>query len=160
MTEIKSRIAIFPGSFDPFTLGHESIVLRALSMFDKIIIGIGFNTTKTAYFSLEKRLEWIRKVFTDQEGRVEVKSFKGLTIDFCKAENAGFILRGLRTAADFEYERAIAQTNKAMLPGIETVFLLTLPQHTFINSSVIREVIRQGGDASRFLPKNYNINER
>jgi pantetheine-phosphate adenylyltransferase len=88
-----------------------------------------------------------------------VKTFTGLTVDFCKLENASYILRGLRTAADFEYERAIAQTNKAMYPGIETVFLLTLPQHTHINSSIIREIIRQGGDASIFLPENYNLND-
>jgi len=93
------------------------------------------------------------------EERGEVKTFAGLTVDFCKIEKARYILRGLRTAADFEYERAIAQTNKAMYPEIETVFLLTLPHHTYINSSIIREIIRQGGDASKFLPKNYNVND-
>lgn len=153
------KTAVFPGSFDPFTLGHESVVVRALKVFDRVIIGIGFNTTKTAYFPLEKRIEWIKKVFENMKDRVEVKSFKGLTVDFCRAENAGYILRGLRTASDFEYERAIAQTNKAMFSDIETVFLLTLPQHTYINSSVIREIIRQGGDASRFLPVNYKITD-
>jgi len=159
MSADKINIAIFPGSFDPFTIGHESVVRRALSMFDKVIIGIGVNTTKTGYFPLEKRIYWIRKVFEDSKSRVEVKTYTGLTVDFCKDEKARYILRGLRTAADFEYERAIAQTNKAMYPEIETVFLLTLPVHTFINSSIIREIIRQGGDASKFLPKNYNVNE-
>jgi pantetheine-phosphate adenylyltransferase len=159
MSSDKINIAIFPGSFDPFTIGHESIVRRALSMFDKVVVGIGINTTKSSFFPIEKRVKWIQRVFSDKEDRVEVKTFTGLTIDFCKAENARYILRGLRTAADFEYERAIAQTNKAMYPEIETVFLLTLPHHTFINSSIIREIIRQGGDASKFLPKNYNVNE-
>lgn len=159
MSADKISIAIFPGSFDPFTIGHESIVRRALSMFDKVVVGIGVNTTKLSFFPIEKRVQWIQRVFKDTEGRVEVKTFTGLTIDFCKTEKARYILRGLRTAADFEYERAIAQTNKAMYPDIETVFLLTLPHHTFINSSIIREIIRQGGDASKFLPKNYNVNE-
>lgn len=159
MSVDKINIAIFPGSFDPFTIGHESVVRRALSMFDKVVVGIGINTTKSSFFPIEKRTQWIKRVFMDMEGRVEVKTFAGLTVDFCKKENARYILRGLRTAADFEYERAIAQTNKAMYPEIETVFLLTLPHHTYINSSIIREIIRQGGDASKFLPKNYNVNE-
>jgi len=155
----EKKIAVFPGSFDPFTLGHESVVNRALLVFDKVIVSIGQNTTKTAYFPIEKRIDWIKKVFADYDERVEVISFKGLTVDFCRSNDARFILRGLRTAADFEYERAIAQTNKAMYPDIETVFFLTLPQHTFINSSVIREIIKQGGDASRFLPANYKISQ-
>jgi len=155
MPDDKIKIAIFPGSFDPFTIGHESVVRRALDMFDKVIIGIGFNTTKTRFLSIEKSTEGIRRVFSNTNGRVEVKVFRGLTVDFCKSEHSRYILRGLRTAADFEYERAIAQTNKAMYPEIETVFLLTLPQHTFVNSSIIREIIKQGGDASLFLPKNY-----
>jgi pantetheine-phosphate adenylyltransferase len=157
MLEDKIKTAVFPGSFDPFTIGHESVVRRALDMFDKVIIGIGFNTTKTRFIPIEKSTEGIQKVFADTPGRVEVKVFKGLTVDFCKSEHSRYILRGLRTAADFEYERAIAQTNKAMYPEIETVFLLTLPQHTFVNSSIIREIIKQGGDASRFLPERYKI---
>ncbi len=157
MSNDKIKIAVFPGSFDPFTIGHESVVRRALNMFDKVIIGIGSNTTKTRFIPIEKSTEGIRKVFDDTGGRVEVKVFKGLTVDFCKSENSRYILRGLRTAADFEYERAIAQTNKAMYPEIETVFLLTLPQHTYVNSSIIREIIKQGGDASIFLPKKYNV---
>jgi pantetheine-phosphate adenylyltransferase len=157
MLEDKIKTAVFPGSFDPFTIGHESVVRRALDMFDKVIVGIGFNTTKTRFIPIEKSTEGIRQVFADTLGRVEVKVFKGLTVDFCKSEHSRYILRGLRTAADFEYERAIAQTNKAMYPEIETVFLLTLPQHTFVNSSIIREIIKQGGDASRFLPERYKI---
>jgi pantetheine-phosphate adenylyltransferase len=157
MSDDKIKTAIFPGSFDPFTIGHESVVRRALDMFDKVIVGIGFNTTKTRFIPIEKSTEGILKVFEDTRGRVEVKVFNGLTVDFCKSERSRYILRGLRTAADFEYERAIAQTNKAMYPEIETVFLLTLPQHTFVNSSIIREIIKQGGDASRFLPEKYRI---
>ena len=157
MSDDKIKIAVFPGSFDPFTIGHESVVRRALDMFDKVIIGIGFNTTKSRFIPIEKSTAGIRKVFEDTPGRVEVKIFKGLTVDFCKSEKSRYILRGLRTAADFEYERAIAQTNKAMYPDIETVFLLTLPQHTHVNSSIIREIIKQGGDATLFLPKNYRI---
>ncbi len=157
MSDDKIKIAIFPGSFDPFTIGHESVVRRALNMFDKVIVAIGYNTTKTRFIPIEKSTESIRDVFKDMNGRVEVKVFKGLTVDLCKKENSRFILRGLRTAADFEYERAIAQTNKAMYPEIETVFLLTLPQHTYVNSSIIREIIKQGGDASQFLPGNYKF---
>lgn len=157
MSDDKIKTAIFPGSFDPFTIGHESVVRRALDMFDRVIVAIGYNTTKTRFIPIEKSTEGIRKVFEDTEGRVDVKVFKGLTVDLCKRENSRYILRGLRTAADFEYERAIAQTNKAMYPEIETVFLLTLPQHTHINSSIIREIIKQGGDASRFVPKNYKL---
>jgi pantetheine-phosphate adenylyltransferase len=157
MSDDKIKIAIFPGSFDPFTIGHESVVRRALDMFDKVIIGIGFNTTKTRFIPIEKSTAGIRNVFVDTGGRVEVKIFKGLTVDLCRKENSRYILRGLRTAADFEYERAIAQTNKAMYPEIETVFLLTLPQHTYVNSSIIREIIKQGGDASQFVPLNYKL---
>ena len=156
MSDDKIKIAIFPGSFDPFTIGHESVVRRALDMFDKVIIGIGFNTTKTRFIPIEKSTAGIRNVFSDTGGRVEVKIFKGLTVDLCRKEKSRYILRGLRTAADFEYERAIAQTNKAMYPEIETVFLLTFPQHTYVNSSIIREIIKQGGDASQFVPKNIN----
>lgn len=157
MSDDKIKIAVFPGSFDPFTIGHESVVRRALDMFDKVIVAIGYNTTKTRFIPIEKSTESIRGVFKDMKGRVDVKVFKGLTVDLCKNENSRYILRGLRTAADFEYERAIAQTNKAMYPEIETVFLLTLPQHTYVNSSIIREIIKQGGDASQFLPSNYKF---
>ncbi|MBN2611399.1 MAG: pantetheine-phosphate adenylyltransferase [Bacteroidales bacterium] len=147
------KTALFPGSFDPFTIGHESIVNRALPLFDKIIIAIGYNTTKDGYFPLDKRLEWIKTVF-GEEKKVEVTSFKGLTVDFCREKGAGYILRGLRTSADFEYERAVAQMNRVMLPDIESVFMLTLPDHTHITSTIVREIIRLGGDADAFLPEN------
>ncbi len=160
MSNDKIKIAVFPGSFDPFTIGHESVVRRALDMFDKVIVGIGFNTTKSRFFPIERSAQEIRNVFKDTNGRVEVKIFKGLTIDFCRSEHSRYILRGLRTAADFEYERAIAQTNKAMYPEIETVFLLTLPEHTHVNSSIIREIIKQGGDASLFVPLNFKLDNK
>ena len=152
------KTAIFPGSFDPFTVGHESIIMRALPLFDKIIIAIGHNINKVYYFPLEKRVEWIKKVFKDNP-KIEIKTYKGLTVDFCKQVNARYILRGLRTSSDFEYERAVGQMNKAMYPEIETVFLLTMPQHTAINSTIVRDIIRYGGNASLFLPKGLNINE-
>lgn len=152
------KIAIFPGSFDPFTIGHESVVRRALPMFDKVIIMIGFNTNKKSFFPLEKRLKWIEQVFEDQP-KVEVRTHEGLTVDFARSVNANYILRGLRTSADFEYERAIAQMNKKLYPQIETVFLLTMPEHTPINSSIVRDIILHGGDASMFIPEGLNMAE-
>ena len=150
------RIAIFPGSFDPFTIGHESIVRRAFSLFDKIFIAIGYNTNKRGFFPLEKREGWIKQVF-ENDPQVVVDYYEGLTVDFCRKVNAKYILRGLRTAADFEYERAIAQINKAMYPGLETVFLLTTPEYTPVTSTIIRDIIRQGGDATKFLPNSIDL---
>lgn len=152
------RIAIFPGSFDPFTIGHESIVKRALPLFDKIIIMVGFNSNKRSFFPVEKRQKWIQEVFSN-EAKVEVRIHEGLTVDFCKKVNAGYILRGLRTSADFEFERAIAQVNKKMHPKIESVFLLTMPEHTPINSTIVRDIIAHGGDASMFIPAGLNMDE-
>lgn len=152
------KIAIFPGSFDPFHIGHESIVRRAIPLFDKIIIMIGYNANKKSFFPIENRIKWINQVFENVE-KVEVRLHEGLTVDFCKEVNAGYILRGLRTSADFEYERAIAQVNKKMHPEIETTFLLTLPEHTPINATIIRDIIFHGGDASMFLPKCLNMEE-
>jgi pantetheine-phosphate adenylyltransferase len=146
------RIAIFPGSFDPFTIGHESIVNRALPLFDKIIIAIGYNSEKRQFFPIEKRIQWIKEAFHNNP-KIEVEKFEGLTVEYCKSKNANFILRGLRTAADFEYERAIAQINKKMAYKLESIFLLTTPEHTMITSTIVRDIIRHGGDASQFLPK-------
>ncbi len=151
-----AKIALFPGSFDPFTIGHESVVKRGLSLFDKIIIAIGENTKKPAFFPLNKRMEWIRLVFEEFEN-VEVTSYNSLTVEFCKANNAEFILRGLRTSSDFEYERAIGQMNRAMNDSIETVFLLTKPEHTHVTSTIVRDVIMHGGNASIFLPQKIKI---
>lgn len=152
------RVAIFPGSFDPFTVGHESVVKRAIPLFDKIIIMIGFNSNKRSFFPVEKREKWIKQVF-ENEPKISVQCHEGLTVDFCKEVNAQYILRGLRTSADFEFERAIAQVNKQMYPQIESVFLLTIPEHTPINSTIVRDIIFHGGDASMFLPKVLNMAE-
>jgi pantetheine-phosphate adenylyltransferase len=152
------KVAVFPGSFDPFTIGHEAIIRRAMSLFDEIIIAVGSNALKKNYYSLDTREKMIRKVFKD-EPRIKVDHYEGLTVDFCKRENAGYLLRGLRTAADFEFERAIGQVNKAMAPGIESVFLLTVPEHSFINSTIVRDIIRSGGDASKFVPGAINLKD-
>ena len=156
MTE--KRIALFPGSFDPFTRGHESIVKRALGLFDEIIIAIGSNALKEGYFTLENRERMIRDIFRDYP-MITVDHYSGLTVDFAKKVNARYILRGIRTAADFEYERAIAQMNKAMYPGIDSIMLLTTPEHTPINSTIVRDVIRNGGDASAFIPEGIKIDD-
>lgn len=150
------RIAIFPGSFDPFTIGHQTVVKRAEKMFDRIIIGIGANSGKKSYLTRENRVRLIRDVFAGKSN-IEVATYDGLTVDFCKDSKAQFILRGLRTAADFEYERAIGQVNKAMYPEIETVFLLTAPEYTPVNSTIVRDILLYGGDASKFLPDNIDI---
>ena len=148
----RSRIALFPGSFDPITVGHESIIRRALPMFDKIIVGVGVNSEKSAMLPSEKRVELIKKVFAD-EPKVEVVTYSGLTVDFCKANNISFILRGLRTSADFEFERSIGHANQLLDKNIETVFMLTLPEHTCISSSIVRDIAKHNGDISVFLPK-------
>lgn len=146
------KIAIFPGSFDPITCGHASIVRRAIPLFDKIIIAIGINALKSTYFDLDKRMKMIQAVFADCEN-IEVQSYTGLTIDYCKEVNAKFLLRGLRTSADFEFERSIGQINKQLNADIETVFLLTQPEHTALNSSIVRDILRNNGNVSQFVPK-------
>jgi pantetheine-phosphate adenylyltransferase len=150
------KIAVFPGSFDPFTIGHEAIIRRAMSLFDEIIIAVGANALKKNFYSLETRKEMIHKVF-ENDANVIVDHYEGLTVDYCNKMGAGYLLRGLRTAADFEFERAIGQVNKAMAPGIESVFLLTVPEHSFINSTIVRDIIKSGGDASRFVPSAINL---
>ena len=151
-----AKTAVFPGSFDPITLGHESIIRRALPLFDKIIIAIGVNSTKENFFPLEKRKNWLKKVFRGEK-KVEVKSYQGITIDFCEQQKANYILRGLRTSADFEFERVIAQMNRSMNENIETVFILSTPELSAINSTVVRDIIRNGGDAIKFIPKGIDL---
>ena len=145
------RIAVFPGSFDPLTRGHEDVVRRALSLFDKIIVAVGENATKNTLFEKEQRLSWLRSVFADTEN-VEIKSYSGLTVDFCRRSGAGYILRGLRSVADFEFERGIGQMNKLMIPSVETIFLLCAPEYSALSSSIVRDIIRNGGDATPFVP--------
>ena len=144
--------AVFPGSFDPITIGHQSVIERALPLFDEIIIAIGVNSTKKSMFDIEKRIAWIIKSFNNNP-KIIVKSYSGLTIDFCNEQNADYILRGLRTAADFEFERGIGQVNKLMDSNIETIFMLTSTAHTPISSSIVRDVVKHKGDISKLVPK-------
>ena len=150
------KVAVFPGSFDPFTIGHEAIVRRAFSLFDEIIIAIGANALKKNYYSLDNRKEMISQVFKN-EPRVKVSYYEGLTVDYCKSIGAEYLLRGLRTAADFEFERAIAQTNRVLNSGVESVFLLTVPEHSHINSTIVRDIIKSGGNASAFVPQALDL---
>ncbi len=144
------RRAIFPGSFDPFTLGHEDLVRRGLTFFDEIVIAIGVNADKKSFFSLDDRTRFIESVFRG-ESRVSVASYSGLTVDFAKQIGARHILRGLRNTLDFTFEQTIAQANMK-IGGIETTFLMTAPEFSAINSSVVRDILRHGGDASAFIP--------
>ena len=142
--------AVFPGSFDPLTLGHQDIVERGATIFDEIIVGIGYNAEKSHMFSIEQRKEFIAQCFQDNP-KVKVIDYQGLTIDFCKSVGANYLLRGVRNNGDFEFEKAIARTNRE-LSNIETVFLLTSIQTSFISSSIVREIIRNKGDYKRFVP--------
>ncbi len=153
-----NKIAVFPGSFDPFTIGHESVLVRALPLFDRIYVMVGINQSKKGFFSVEQRCAMIYKVFHD-EPRVIVETYDGLTVEYCKKVGATYILRGLRTSADFEFERAIAQVNKKMHDPIETIFLLTMPEHTPVNSTIVRDILSHGGDVSQFIPKRLDINQ-
>ena len=147
-----SKIAVFPGSFSPFTVGHQSVVDRALLLFDKIIIAIGINSEKNEFFSIEERMEWISNVYGNNS-KIEIQRYEGLTVDFCKNEGANFILRGLRDSHDFKFEKNIAQMNKELNSTIETIFIITPPEMSHISSSIIRDIIKNGGDVSKFLPK-------
>lgn len=146
------RICLFPGTFDPVTLGHVDVIERAVSMFDKLIIGVGINSSKQPMFTLEQRTQWISDIFAN-DPRVEVTGYEGLTVDFCRKVNAHYILRGIRYIADFEYEKAIADMNRMLAPDIETVFLTCSPLYSTISSTLVRDVIRNGGNAGMFLPK-------
>ncbi len=144
------RRAIFPGSFDPLTLGHHDIIMRGITLFDELIIAVGINADKKYMFTLEERLDFITRAFNN-EPKIKVLTYEGLTVDFCEKVDADFILRGLRNPADFEFEKAIAHTNRK-LSEIETVFLLTSSGKSFISSSIVRDVIRNGGDYSGLVP--------
>ena len=150
------RIALFPGSFDPITKGHENIMLRALPLFDEIIIAVGINSSKKSFYTIEERLEQIKKVF-ENEPKVRVQTYSGLTVNFCKEVGANYILRGLRTATDFEFENLIAQNNKVMVPGVESIFMIPETQFSAINSTIVRDIIRNGGDPTPFVPSSINL---
>ena len=147
-----NRKAVFPGSFDPITTGHEDLVRRALPLFDEIIIAIGINSQKQTLFDPEQRKAWILNVFAD-EPRVKVDIFEGLTVHFCKKVEANYLIRGLRNASDFDYEKTISQLNHIIGGNIETVFLISRPEFSHISSTIVREIIKGGGDATPFLPK-------
>ena len=149
------KIAVFPGSFDPITLGHEDIIKRGLSLFDKIIIGLGENSNKKCMFSLERRIKFVSKTFKDSN-KIEIKPYKGLTVNFCKKNNAKYILRGIRNSEDYEYEKIIALTNMKM-SGIETIFLLSDPEYSYLSSTTVRELINNNGNYKLFLPSGISI---
>ena len=145
------RTCLFPGTFDPVTFGHIDIIDRSLDLFDKVVIGIGKNTSKIPMYSEEKRLEWLKEIYKD-EPKVEALVYEGLTAECCKRVGAKFILRGIRYVNDFEYEKAIADMNRSLDSTIETIFLTCLPEYTSVASTLVRDVIRNGGDVSQFLP--------
>jgi pantetheine-phosphate adenylyltransferase len=153
------KIALFPGSFDPFTIGHESVVQRSLQLFDRVIIAIGVNATKPPFFSEEERIQMIESLFA-AEPRVSVMVYKGLTIDLCNKTGASYIVRGLRNSTDFEYEQSIAQMNRQISGGIETLFFVTLPEHTAVNASIVRDILRNGGEVTPFLPEGMKLPDR
>ena len=146
-----SRIALFPGSFDPITLGHIDIIERAVPLFDEIKIAVGTNSAKNYLFPLQQRVEWIEQTFA-HEPKISVITYEGLTVDFAREQGVQFLLRGLRNPADFEFEKAIAQANREMVPDLETVFLLTSARYAYISSSIVREVYNHGGDFQKFVP--------
>jgi pantetheine-phosphate adenylyltransferase len=146
------KTALFPGSFDPITIAHVDILTRALPLFDKIVVGIGLNSSKQSFLSAETREEILRSVFASHKN-VEVQLYEGLTINFCKKINAQYMVRGVRSVADFEYEKAIAQINQTMMPEVETIILLSKPEYSAISSTIVRDILRNQGDVSSFLPK-------
>jgi len=145
------RICLFPGTFDPVTLGHVDIINRALPLFDKIVVGVGTNASKSPMFSAEQRVRWVKEIYKN-EPRVESVMYDGLTINFCRIIKANFILRGIRYVSDFEYEKTIADANRTLDRNIETVFLTGEPKYTSVASTIVRDILKNGGDASLFLP--------
>jgi pantetheine-phosphate adenylyltransferase len=146
------KIALFPGSFDPVTKAHVDIVKRSVGLFDKVYIGIGANSTKTGLLSIETREKMLRAVF-ETEPKIHIVAYDGLTVNFCKSIGAGYMIRGIRTVSDFEYEKAIAQMNHALMPDIESIFIVSKPGYSSISSTIVREVMRHNGDVSQFIPK-------
>jgi pantetheine-phosphate adenylyltransferase len=146
------KIALFPGSFDPVTKAHVDILKRSISLFDKVVIGIGINSTKQALLPIEDRKKMLEAVFAD-EPKVEIQTYSGLTVDFCKEIGANYMIRGIRTVSDFEYEKAIAQMNHALVPEIESIFIVSKPGYSSISSTIVRDILRNKGDISQFVPK-------
>ena len=152
------KIAVFPGSFSPFTLGHRSIVERTLPLFDKLIIAIGINSNKTNNFPTEKNQKWIQLLFSN-ETKIEVLTYDGLTVDFCKEQNSKYIVRGVRDEKDFEFEKKVAQNNKELNSEIETLLITTLPKYSHISSTIVRDIMKNNGDLSKLVPNHLNIQE-
>jgi len=150
------NIAVFPGSFDPITIGHYDLIKRALPLFDKIIVAVGTNSTKSSLFPLEERLGWLKIVFKDYP-KISIDHFEGLTAHYCIKVHANFLIRGLRNSSDFDYEKTISQVNQIISKGIETVFLISNPQYSHISSTIVREVIKGNGNVEPFLPKGVVI---
>lgn len=146
------KIALFPGSFDPVTIAHVDILKRSISLFDKVVIGVGDNSTKRSKLKTEVRIKILQAVF-NAEPKIEVVSYEGLTVNFCKEIGAQYMLRGIRTVSDFEYEKAIAQMNYALEPSIESIFILSNPGYSSISSTIVRDIIKHHGDVSKFVPK-------
>jgi pantetheine-phosphate adenylyltransferase len=153
-----SKIAVFPGSFDPITIGHQDLVRRAAAMYDEVIVAVGINSTKTGFFPMAKRLAWLEVAFDDL-ANVRVESYHGLTVDFCKTAGARVMLRGVRNGRDFDYEMAIAQMSRDLNPNIETVLMLANPAYSHINSSIVREIIKNKGDVSAFISHKIDVYE-
>ena len=151
-----TNIAVFPGSFSPITIGHQSIIDRALPLFDKIIIAIGINSEKKQYFSIEERIKWIEDTYPNNS-KIKVQFYKGLTVDFCKKKGANFILRGIRDSDDFKFEKNISQINRDLDINIETIFFVSHAELSHISSSLVRDIINNGGDVSKFIPKGIKI---
>ncbi len=146
------RICLFPGTFDPITLGHVDVIKRSASLFDKLVIAIGVNSQKAPMFSIEQRIAWIEEIFKDYP-QVSATSYSGLTINYCKEIGAKYMIRGIRYISDFEYEKAIADMNRMLMPEVETIFLTCAPEYSTISSTIVRDVIRNGGDVSQIVPK-------
>lgn len=151
-----NRVALFPGTFDPFTNGHADIVNKGLRLFDLIIVAIGENASKKEMFSLKQRMDWIANIY-QEEKRIKVISYAGLTVDVCREQHAEYILRGLRTVSDFEYERQIALVNESLVPGIQSVFIMSGQENSIVSSTIIRDLIRHGGDFKKYIPSEIVI---
>lgn len=154
-----ARIAVFPGSFDPITKGHEDLIKRALPLFDKIVVAIGYNAEKKYMFGLDQRKQWIRQAF-NFEDKIEVGHYEGLTVNFCRSMGANYIIRGLRNAEDFQFEKSIAQMNRELAHEVDTVFLVTHPEYAAYSSSIVRDIYRNGGDVSKFLPNAVQLDDK